>query len=175
MGYPPIPYYLMNKVLINNKNLIAAIVIIILIVLAPIQCLQARNFRNGKLLNAFFLSPGEGFSIMYIHSVMLTPVYETYIIDRDFSIVLTETIFQSYGAGLPATTPYDFEITKEGFRIYNINMKQPTVVYRTGAILPSHTIIVKDKEYSFLVFSEPMMPVELSYGTIPLWSFFLRR
>ena len=110
--------------------------------------------RTNDYLKAWRLKDGDTFTVKYTHSVQLTPVWEVYEI-RDGGIFLTETVFQSFGAGLPSTSPYDFEITDQGFRLYNIDMKITDLIYRVGAVRANHSLIINGKEYPFLDFAEP--------------------
>ncbi len=136
------------------KKILILILFLLIVVNIPITSLDASNYKTGKHLKAWGVKKGDIFEIEYIHSVELTPVSEIYFIDEDYNIVLDETYFYSYGAGLPATTPYQFEITENNeFRIYNIKEIMNDVIYRTGAVRADHHIKIKNKSYSFLTFS----------------------
>ncbi len=144
----------------RRKKLILTIILVLMIILLiPIRYLRAYNYSNNQYLAGWPLIKESTFTVRFIHSVMRTPVYEKYIINKENEIFLSETIFSSYGAGNPETTPYDFEITKEGFRIYNINQRISPLVYRTGAIIANHTMIINEKEIPFLSFSSPGIAV----------------
>ncbi len=165
--------YLKGKGIESNFNtfpkyfFICAILFFLLICLFPIKVLQARDFRSGTYLKSWRLKDGEDFSIKYTHSVELTEVVEIYQIQKN-TIILKETYFKSYGAGLPATTPYTFEITDRGFRIYNIDEIMTDLVYRTGAEKADHRIIIRDQENRFLDFSAPRQGVKLHMNKISL-------
>lgn len=151
----------MKKASINNKLgkgsilLAALIIIFITILLFPIYILKASHYRDGGYLKGWWVNKGDSFFIEYTHSVQLTPVIEIYYIDEKGEIVLEESYFYSYGAGLPSDTPYKFEITKNGFRIYDIGEVMDNLIYRTGAVKANHKINIKGKTYPFLDFSEP--------------------
>ena len=137
-------------------KILAAAAIILLFVLSffQYQYLYVSDMRTNDYLKAWRLKDGDTFTVKYTHSVQLTPVWEVYEI-RDGCIFLTETVFQSFGAGLPSTSPYDFEITDQGFRLYNIDMKITDLIYRVGAVRANHSLIINGKEYPFLDFAEP--------------------
>lgn len=139
-----------------------------MILLFPVSILKASDHRNEKYLKGWMINRGDRFSIEYTHSIQLTPVIETYYIDEDFQIVLEESYFHSYGAGLPSDTPYSFEITKKGFRIYKIDEIMDNLVYRTGAIKANHKIDIKGKTFLFLDFSEPRTGVKFGVQKLPL-------
>lgn len=156
----------MKKVLLSNKLgkssilLVALIIILITILLFPIYILKASYYRDGEYLKGWLVNKGDRFSIEYTHSVQLTPVIEIYYIDKKGEIILEESYFYSYGAGLPSDTPYKFEITKNGFRIYDIDEIMDNLIYRTGAVKANHKINIKGKSYPFLDFSEPRAGVK---------------
>ncbi|NMB27787.1 MAG: DUF1850 domain-containing protein [Tissierellia bacterium] len=151
----------MKKASINNKLgkgsilLAALIIIFITILLFPVYILKASHYRDGEYLKSWLVKRGDSFSIKYTHSVQLTPVIEAYYIDEEGEIILDESYFYSYGAGLPSDTPYKFETTKNGFRIYDIDELMDNLIYRTGAVRANHKINIKGKTYPFLDFSEP--------------------
>ncbi len=150
---------------INTKIIITCFFIILILLLYPVRHLEASLYNTNTILERWIIGDAEGFTIRFIHSVMLTPVYETYTFNVENEIILTETIFSSYGAGNPENTPYNFEITEKGFRIYNINKSFNDLVYRTGATIANHTIIFNDNEVPFLAFSSPASAVQFKVRT----------
>lgn len=153
------------------KIIIVLIFILIVSLLIPIQTLVAEDYDKGEFLNVWRVK--DGFTIAYTHSVELTEVLEIYGIEED-KIVLEETYFHSYGAGLPATTPYDFEITPDGFRIFNIDETMETLVYRTGAVRANHKLFIEDNEYDFLDFSEGQTAVHFQIEKMSFLEYFTK-
>lgn len=145
---------LKNKAIRKRGIILIIIVTLLIISLYPINILEASNYRTDNYLKSWQMKKGDKFHIKHIHSVQLVPVVEVYSIDNKNNIILEESYFHSYGAGLPATTPYKFEITEKGFRIYDINEKMDNLIYRTGAIRANHQIYIKGQYYPFLDFSE---------------------
>lgn len=137
------------------KIFIILLIVFIIIGLWPVRLLQASNYKTDKNLKNWIIKKGDSFDVRYTHSVQLVPVSEIYFIDENYRIILEETYFYSYGAGLPATTPYKFEITENNeFRIYDIKEPMDNLIYRTGAVRADHHIEIKNRSYSFLTFSE---------------------
>ena len=159
-------------------NLFKFILLISLIILLtnfiPVKVLLAKDFRTNEYLDAWPITDGDSFTVLYTHSVQLCPVSETYII-REENIILTETYFESFGAGLPSSTPYKFETTSTGFRIYEINELMNKLVYRTGAVRANHVLEVNNKEYKFLEFSKPRTGVEFQIKNLSALSYLARR
>lgn len=155
-----------------------ALVIIFIILLSiscviPINVLMSHDYKTGQYIKSWKIKDGDQFTVEYTHSVQLTKVTETYLIDHE-DIILLESYFHSLGAGLPATTPYDFELTKEGFRIFNIDEKMDYLVYRTGAQRANHRLYINNKIYDFLDFSQPRTGLKLTTGKLNLLSYFIK-
>ncbi len=153
--------------------LFLALLIIMVLYLYRTPALIARDFFTQKYLKSWIMKEDEIFTVAYTHSVELCPVTETYLIKGN-RIILTETYFESFGAGLPATTPYTFEIKDKGFRIYNINEVMNSMVYRTGAERANHELIYRNKTYKFLDFSEPRTGVEFQFNSISLLAYIIK-
>ena len=151
---------------------ILILLISLLLNFIPVKVLLAIDFRTNEYLKSWPITDGDSFSVLYTHSVQLCPVSETYII-RDENIILTETYFESFGAGLPSSTPesYKFEITSTGYRISEINQLMSNLVYRTGAVRANHVLELNGKEYVFLEFSKPRTGVEFQIKDLSLISY----
>lgn len=144
--------------------------IILIISVIPMKVLLASDMITGDYLRSWRIGSDNRFTIKYIHSVERTPVWEVYTIDSG-EIVLRETIFQSFGAGLPSTSPYDFEVVEEGFRLFNIDQKMTNLIYRTGAVRANHQLIIGDKIYPFVEFSQPTEGVRFESKKISILSY----
>jgi hypothetical protein len=81
------------------------------------------------------VEPKDTFLLGYLHSVELSDVWERFVIDSDYRIVLTETMFQGQGAGLPASLSGGEQLTREGkwFRITGMQRVVPYINWRVGA------------------------------------------
>jgi len=127
---------LKNKYVIPVGLLIAIIIIIVLFFI-PLYTLELRPFSGGEIIFKQKVQPGDKFILKYTHSVALTPVWEIFIIDKDYQIVLIETDFLDHGAGLPYTTfENEIFVEEEGrFKIKNMHRIMPNpIYYRIGAV-----------------------------------------
>jgi hypothetical protein len=119
------------------SGLFIVIIIIIILFLIPIYTLELRPSPNGELIFKQKVQTGDEFILKYTHSVALTPVWEIFIINKDYQIVLIETDFLDHGAGLPYTT-FENEtfVEEEGrFKIKNMHRIILTpIYYRIGAV-----------------------------------------
>lgn len=168
----PIPRSLNQIGIINRVLLIRStfflIPILLILLLWPHTWLLAQDDRSDAHLGMWRIQTDEPFGIIYTHSVQLSPVTERYHIDKTGDLILDETLFSTYGAGLPATTPYDFEITEDSFRIFNIQLKMDHLVYRTGAVRANHRLLIRDQDIPFITFSSPGQAVEFTSKSAPL-------
>jgi len=118
-------------------GLLTAIIIIIILFIIPIYTLELRSFSDGKIVFSQKVQSGNKFILKYTHSVALTPVWEIFIINKDYQIVLIETDFLDHGAGLPYTAfENEIFVEEEGrFKIKNMHRIIPTpFYYRIGAV-----------------------------------------
>ena len=138
---------LKNKYVPPLLLLIATIIIIILFFI-PVYTLDLRPFSDEEIIFKQKVQPGDKFTLKYTHSVALTPVWEIFIIDKDYQIILIETDFLDHGAGLPYSA-FDQEIfvEEEGrFKIKNMHRVMPTpIFYRSGEV-SENIIYFKDKK-----------------------------
>jgi len=129
-------FMLKNKYIAPVGFLIAIIIIIILFFF-PVYTLELGPFSGGELIFKQKIQSGDKFVLKYTHSVALTPVWEIFIINKDYQIVLIETDFLDHGAGLPYTTfENEIFVEEEGkFKIKNMHRIISTpIYYRIGAV-----------------------------------------
>ena len=133
---------------ITSFLLLITIIVIIMLFFIPLYTLELRSFSGGEIIFKQKVQPGDKFTLKYTHSVALTPVWEIFIINKDYKIILIETDFLDHGAGLPYA-PFDGEIFIEEdgkFKIKNMYRIIPTpIYYRIGAIRENY-FYFKDKE-----------------------------
>ncbi len=63
------------------------------------RCILLTNGDTGEILGVFPISPGDEFSVSFIHSVNKTPVTDVFEV-REGSIYAVRTIYYSFGAGV---------------------------------------------------------------------------
>lgn len=90
----------------------------------------------------------QEFVISYTHSVNKGRVHDFYEWDDSGILIMRETEFVSYGAGIPEpgeTPGAYFETTPDGYFIRNINRKIPRLVMGVG-LIAHHTIRFDGKD-----------------------------
>ena len=118
-------------------GLFVVIIIIMILFLIPVYTLELRSFSDGEIVFSQKVQSGDKFILKYTHSVALTPVWEIFIIDKEYQVVLIETDFLDHGAGLPYTTfGNEIFVEEEGrFKIKNMHRIMPNpIYYRIGAV-----------------------------------------
>jgi hypothetical protein len=86
--------------------------VLILAGFVSLYILEIQDARGGKTVFAKKVSPGETFSITFVHSVEKSPVTDYFRIDNTFRIILYETAFRSLNTGLPATISEGQKLTR---------------------------------------------------------------
>ena len=91
----------------KRKILAVAAAIVIVAAVAVILWILPRGERlvlsdrdNGRVYARYAVSDGDVFSVTFVHSVNKTPVSDVYEV-RNGSMVLTGTVYYSFGAGVP--------------------------------------------------------------------------
>ena len=106
-------------------------------------------------------SPPDGrFTIRFLHSWARTHVDEIFQVNARNDIVLKETIYEDFGAGLPHEPepgrPASSMTIEDGkIHIRDIDRIVPNFQIRTGRIIATHTLIYGDNYVSFSDFAAP--------------------
>ena len=95
----------------------------------PLHVLEIQDVRQKKTVFTQRVSPGETFSLSFVHSVEKSPVTDYFRIDDACRIVLYETTFRSLNTGLPATISEGQTLTRteQGFRLSVIDGVLPHI------------------------------------------------
>ncbi len=122
--------------------------------LYPLQILSVKD-GEGNIKYWQFINEKDQFTISCIHSVEKTPVDEIYSIQNG-DIVLKETVYSDFGAGLPyqATGTQKFSHEGKVFRITGYNIEIPVLYIRVGRFA-EHTFTFEDKEYKLTKWAKP--------------------
>lgn len=91
---------------------------------------------------------GDQLELSWIHSVELTPWIEVLVVTNDERLMLIETRFQSFGAGMPHETEGDV-LVKDGYTIMT-NLEQLFTSYRWVHSHNAQFTLTKNGENIFL-------------------------
>jgi hypothetical protein len=111
---------------------------------------------DGVVLISIPIEPGEFFTIRYIHSVDISPVYEVFYADEKRGIIIKETYFKMFGAGM-GHWPGRGEIVEQNGWIFikDMNITLGEFYLRIGAPSVDHTILIRGQE----IYLSRMIPV----------------
>jgi len=112
---------------------------------------------NGER-EIFRFSPPDGrFTVRFTHSWARTPVDEIFQVSKENGFILTETIYEDFGAGLAHDPESDSSMTIENgiIHIRGINRAIPDLQIRTGRVVAAHTLIYGNRYVPFSDFAAP--------------------
>ena len=117
---------------------------------SPVQSVVLYDDK-GEVRYRFVPDADPRFSIRFLHSWARSPVDEIFKIGSDDVIVLVETIYEDFGAGLPhepeAGQPRESMKVENGkIHIKNIDRPVPDLQVRAGRFVANHELIHGDKK-----------------------------
>ncbi|MBW6485993.1 MAG: DUF1850 domain-containing protein [Syntrophobacterales bacterium] len=123
---------LLRRPVLVVKNGILTLFVIAMLVAAgfyPLHFLQIENQRTGKALLVRRVLAKDKFSLRYKHSVELCSIWDGYLVDDRYRLVLDETVFGSSNTGLPAILGEGEILSRAGnnYRIANMRRVLPHV------------------------------------------------
>lgn len=130
----------------TKLTLLSVLIILIIVCLLGLPVIRVLSISNRKKPSEYYLSKQgikNGFVISYTHSVNKGRVHDYYTCLDDDTLLLDNTVFVSYGAGIPEpeeTPGAVFTVTPEGYKIDNLNRIVPHLVMAVG-IIANHSIV----------------------------------
>ncbi|RLB08116.1 MAG: hypothetical protein DRG50_00740 [Deltaproteobacteria bacterium] len=129
--------------------------------------LVIEDIGGGGRVAAFPLKWGERFEICYIHSVDRKPVCEVFSLQRGKGIVLHETYFRMFGAGMGHWQGHGHIVGEGGWiKIKEIDEPVGRFLLRVGSRGVDHTLSVRGKKINLTEKAEGKL-VELKMKTHP--------
>ncbi|MDW7660809.1 MAG: DUF1850 domain-containing protein [Bacillota bacterium] len=135
------------------RRIVIAILGLMLVVLLVFTGLQDRTVlvieEQSSGLQHELYPLDDQFVLSYIHSVLLTPVDEHFIITEDNALILQKTVYESFGVGLPyeQINDADFEIIDGKFILYL--ERQFESLNMIISPIPKHSITVNGETFQF--------------------------
>ncbi len=124
--------------MVKSKTFVIALIILVVLCCLwfyPVYVLGLQNAKDETWIYSKIVDPGDVFSTRYTHSVKHRPVWDIYFIDKDYRMILEETIFPGYGYGLPYLTNGNEQFTEKddgNYSISNIKRHIPSLFIRVG-------------------------------------------
>lgn len=138
------------------------------ILLWPVRLLVLTD-GDGQSVFMKRVSPGERYTVRFIHSVMRRPVDEVYEIAPNCS-VLKETWFDMGGAGLPldyVNPKLHFTFENNLYHITGYDMELPDLVYRVNKVVADHTLLIGGRQYKMKQWTRPGGPIHFRVKRMP--------
>lgn len=123
-----------------NVILLALVCIASTVVLAALARPRAMVLKavasGGRVVYERRVDRGDEFDISYTHSVAKTPVVERFRIMSAGQMLLYETVYQDFGAGLPSEIDKgaQVEVGPDGVRITGMERIMTSIPLRVGSI-----------------------------------------
>lgn len=103
--------------------------------------------------------PDETFELHWIHSIEKSEWYEVYEVEGN-AFLLTDTYFETFGAGVPHQSESEPEVTEEGFVKFTVNDTYDALYLNVSENVKT-TIIQNQKEYPLYDFYEANTALEV--------------
>jgi hypothetical protein len=153
----------------------ATVIGVIILLFMPMPRLVIEGVKGGEKLQAIPLTWLDHFEICYIHSVDQEPVCEVFKVEFGKGIVLHETCFRMFGAGMGHWEGHG-HIVEEGewIRIKEIDKAIGSFLLRIGSRGVDHVLSIKGKRINLTEQAEGKL-VEVKIETRPwMLSFIIR-
>ena len=150
-------------------GLFIVIIIIMTLFLIPVYTLELKPFSDGEIVFSQKVQSGDKFILKYTHSVALTPVWEIFIIDKEYQIVLIETDFLDHGAGLPyASFGEEIFVEEDGkFKIKNMHRVMPSPIYYMVGEVREIYFSFKNTEINLsLLLGDKLLTIEINKNNL---------
>lgn len=142
---------------------IIGIALILIMHIPFIRSLEISDRKAGQVLALAPVHVGERFTISFTHSIAKTPVDEIFVIAPGREMIVTETIYESFGAGLPFDTENAEQhlITENGkYRLTNLDRHLPEFLMAVGTVA-NHQLLINGKQIPFVQFAQPGQSVRI--------------
>ncbi|MGE5592386.1 MAG: DUF1850 domain-containing protein [Betaproteobacteria bacterium] len=138
--------------------------------------LEVREGPFGRLLYFVPMPVGGRFEVRFIHSVEQTPVREVFAVGPDLAIYLVETVYESFGAGLPTTADEGARFVLDGGKITITGLHRRIGELRLAvSSVPGHALAIPGETVMLASLAEPGTALTLRVVRAPAVAFLLRR
>ena len=105
--------------------------------------LVIKTFEGTPLIQ-IPVKQGDTFTIYYIHSVDISPVYEIFSVDRKKGIILQQSCMKMFGAGFDPWQAHGKIVEENGWeKMVNLNVPLGHFLLRVGASTVDHTLKIR--------------------------------
>lgn len=139
------------------------ILLVLFLVRLPFLILSDQDEKTVLYLP---LTGEQTFSLYYVHSVHRTPVWENFKPGPENQLVLTSTVYDSLGVGLPFL-PGEGKLTIENgrFVLSGLDRRFPEVSLRVTPVA-KQALVYRDKHYEFNSYFQAGSSVRIRLGRL---------
>jgi hypothetical protein len=133
----------------------------------PETVLEIRAGEGGSLVKVIPVSTGERITYSYLHSVQKSRVDEVLQVDPNGHLVVKETEYDMFGAGLPSDLPdgdLSLDANSGRFRITNMSRDIPVLRIRV-AFTAEQTLDVKGDRFRLDSLAAPTSLLVIEVGS----------
>jgi hypothetical protein len=110
---------------------------------AAVLELVIKSFKGAPLIR-IPVRQGDIFSLYYIHSVDISPVYEVFAVDAKKGIVLMQSCMKMFGAGFDPWQAHGKIVEEKGWlKMKGLHVPLGSFLLRIGAPTVDHTLKIK--------------------------------
>jgi hypothetical protein len=125
---------------------VVLVIVLVIVLMRPRTMVLQVVAGGGRVLYERQAAPGDEFEIRYTHSVARTLVLEKFRVTPDRQILLYETVYQDFGAGLPSELDEgaQVEVGPGGVRITDMERVMSSIPLRVGSIARHQIVLGSD-------------------------------
>ncbi|MFZ5966699.1 MAG: DUF1850 domain-containing protein [Bacillota bacterium] len=160
-----------------NKKIFFPVIILLFtgfLFLYKIPVLTVVELSSEKTIFITKTFPNDIFSVKWMHSVELQPWEEIFQITDDYTVMLKDTRFKSFGAGVPDAAGKRTTIEDGYIVFHDIDRAMPELVYGVSDYA-KHVFFYKDREIKLYEKVPDDSPVKISVISITLPEYILRK
>lgn len=147
----------------------------VILLFMPMPCLVIEDVKGGEKLFTIPLTWRDRFEICYTHSVDRKPVCEIYKLKWGKGIMLHETYFRMFGAGMGHWNGHGYVVGEgEWIKIKEIDKAIGSFILRIGSRGVDHILSIKGKKINLTEQAEGKL-VEVGIETQPWILSFIRK
>jgi hypothetical protein len=154
-----------HRSLVLPTVIVLSVIITVLFFLPLHETVVVFDDRTGKVLASFPLVQDSRFELRYTHSVNKGAVRDFFHVDHRGHIILEESIFQSFGAGMEEGLdgPEALHLRDEGLVLTDLDRDIGELRLAIGSVAEHRLIFGAEQELALTDICEPFTFVTIAY------------
>ena len=130
-----------NKPVFVRFAVLITVILVLAVLIKPSLLFVIRNCKTNTVLFSANVKEGYEFVTAIKHSVQKTPVYEYYRVQKDGSLLVTATVLQDLGWGMPSNLSNTVIFSDNYMVMKNINRPLRKLLFRVNYIAKPQIIL----------------------------------